>query len=310
MTSKRIAAALFASSAALITAGSSHAAFLWEQSDPAPKKELPAPSITELGSIPVNENNPQSEMSGLDGKPVSLIAAPKASLDDAFYRGFGTDLPLSMALAQIPPSGVTVEPGYGVDVNQQVSWTGNKHWKVALEEAAGPTLSLSKLSENLYLLARRPDTQVAMETIKSEPLIAPTEAPVTNVPVADAPLKPENPFDGVVFSDEVEIPKIEACPDWIGDPGPRRTWQAEAGQTLEEVLRDWTAIGAATPWTLIWNTNRIYPIKASAEFEGYFCEALSLITAAFTSDNHPIRANGAQRNKVLVISTLDDMEAN
>lgn len=297
-----------------------HGAFLWEQSQPEPEKTIMPEPKAEIGTAEPGA----LASSGLGGQPVSLLTQPKGTedLENAMYRGFGTALPLSIALKQIPPKGINVEAGYGVDEAELVSWSGNKPWKEALQEAAGPTLTLSKLSDQLYLLAQRIDTP-------ESPMQAST--PVTGTQVAEVALPdepnpvgtgksdsaekilsdaPKNPFENVVFDDEIEIPKIEACPDWVGDPGPKRTWTASAGQKLEDVLREWAAIGAAKPWTLIWNTNRVYPITADAEFEGYFCEATSLIVTAFRNDNHPPRGSGSQKNNVFVVTTLDDMENN
>ena len=71
--------------------------------------------------------------------PPEAPAANLAPMSRSFHRpvppkavpvalGFGNDIPLRLAMAQIVPPGVTVRYSPGVDPEQIVDWTGGKAW--------------------------------------------------------------------------------------------------------------------------------------------------------------------------------------
>ena len=52
--------------------------------------------------------------------------------------GFGTDIPLSIAVRQIVPAGWAVRYGEGVERDTTVNWVGGKPWPDALRDAIRP----------------------------------------------------------------------------------------------------------------------------------------------------------------------------
>lgn len=71
--------------------------------------------------------------------PPSAIHAASALADSGeTVVGFGSDLPLAIALQQIVPAGFQFAFGVGVNPGTSVSWEGGKPWKTVLSETLAP----------------------------------------------------------------------------------------------------------------------------------------------------------------------------
>lgn len=86
-----------------------------------------------------------------------------------------------------------------------------------------------------------------------------------------------------------------------------RDWVAKEGMTLREVLQQWSDIEG---WELVWNTKREYPLKASAIFRGRFKDVSSAIIRNFARATPQPLAKFFLGNRVLVIKTLEENDAN
>ncbi len=86
-----------------------------------------------------------------------------------------------------------------------------------------------------------------------------------------------------------------------------RDWIAKEGMTLREVLQQWADIEG---WELVWNTKREYPLKASAIFRGRFKDVSAAIIRNFSRAVPQPLAKFYLGNRVLVIKTLEENDAN
>lgn len=86
-----------------------------------------------------------------------------------------------------------------------------------------------------------------------------------------------------------------------------RDWVAKEGMTLREVLQQWADIEG---WELVWNTKREYPLKASAIFRGRFKDVSAAIIRNFSRATPQPLAKFFLGNRVLVIKTLEENDAN
>lgn len=86
-----------------------------------------------------------------------------------------------------------------------------------------------------------------------------------------------------------------------------RDWIAKEGMTLREVLQQWADIEG---WELVWNTKREYPLKASAIFRGRFKDVSAAIIRNFSRATPQPLAKFFLGNRVLVIKTLEENDAN
>ena len=86
-----------------------------------------------------------------------------------------------------------------------------------------------------------------------------------------------------------------------------RDWVAKEGMTLREVLQQWADIEG---WELVWNTKREYPLKASAIFRGRFKDVSVAIIRNFSRATPQPLAKFFLGNRVLVVKTLEENDAN
>ncbi len=86
-----------------------------------------------------------------------------------------------------------------------------------------------------------------------------------------------------------------------------RDWIAKEGLTLREVLQQWADIEG---WELVWNTKREYPLKASAIFRGRFKDVSAAIIRNFSRAVPQPLAKFYLGNRVLVVKTLEENDAN
>jgi hypothetical protein len=86
-----------------------------------------------------------------------------------------------------------------------------------------------------------------------------------------------------------------------------RDWVAKEGFTLREVLQQWSDIEG---WELAWNTKREYPLKASAIFRGRYRDVSAAIIRTFSRAAPMPHAKYYFGNRVLVIKTLEENDAN
>lgn len=87
---------------------------------------------------------------------------------------------------------------------------------------------------------------------------------------------------------------------------PVEDWLAEEGQTLKELLTEWSE---RSGWRLIWNSNRNYTLTAGAMFRGRFADVSSALIRAFARARPAPIATFYKGNRVLVVETLEDENA-
>ena len=125
-------------------------------------------------------------------------------------------------------------------------------------------------------------------------LVSPT-VPVALLPVVAGPQSAKPSLD--------RPDTVPAAPS--ADPAPpalsakvEELWLAAAGRSLQEVLRDWADKAG---WTLVWQSDREYPIDASATFSGDFTKVASQLCEGFSTVAPAPFAHFYKRNQVLVI---------
>ncbi len=86
------------------------------------------------------------------GLPTRKTATPSPSFTAA--RGFGADVPLSFAARQIVPTAYRVRYAGRVDPEATVTWSGDKPWNRALQEAIRPLGLRMTLSGSTVTISR------------------------------------------------------------------------------------------------------------------------------------------------------------
>lgn len=147
---------------ALLTASDAQAGFEWMPPAPPALAEnapampaMPAIAVEELVTDPEmadapgpRRQKPQLQPDAAMSAPVSVPAVNPVAVDPASVPaavdsypeivGFGTDMPLALALRQIVPAQYAFSFDSAVDPGARIDWNGGKPWNVVLQDALAP----------------------------------------------------------------------------------------------------------------------------------------------------------------------------
>lgn len=84
-------------------------------------------------------------------------------------------------------------------------------------------------------------------------------------------------------------------------------WEAKTGDTLRSLLMQW---GEKAGWTVIWKLDRDYHLEAGVIFRGTFTEVSGALIRSFARATPAPIGTFYKGNRVLVISTQEDENAN
>jgi hypothetical protein len=224
---KNLSSVLFASAAALlIFSAPAEAGFEWKGATaPAPaaapadagmsgmsadpvimwdgvsEGTMPAEKVGEVHVAPVAAPPAIAEVAPPAIVPAISADLPAPAADEAMVEGFGSDMPLVIALQQIVPAGHQFAFGPGVNPGANVSWQGGKSWTVVLSDMLTSQGLAYRQSGNTVRILRADG--MAMMT----PPMAVSE-PVTDI-YAPAPAMPIPP----VPLASAEVPVAAAAPE-------------------------------------------------------------------------------------------------
>ena len=85
-----------------------------------------------------------------------------------------------------------------------------------------------------------------------------------------------------------------------------KDWVAAEGTTLRSLLLEW---GDRVGWRVVWNMDRDYTLEAGAVFRGRFVDVAAALLRSFARATPAPKGTFYKGNKVLVISTREDENA-
>jgi hypothetical protein len=163
----------------------------WNENDMPVEKVAPV----EVAPVPVVETVPV-ETAPVQTVPPAPVAEILPVLKDEgdVISGFGSEMPLVIALQQIVPPGHRFSFAAGVNPGMPVTWEGGKGWKKVLEEALAPRGLAYVLEDNIVVVGLRgempaPETEPA-PTPMAEKKLTPDEEIVWTEPVQEDTVKP------------------------------------------------------------------------------------------------------------------------
>lgn len=160
-----------------------------EQVEAVPMIEdaLPEPVTSEILATPVTEDStlmPTTTADAGEGDLISQIVtdtpavaedtAPVASIpaleiDGAeMAQGFGTDIPLVMAIRQIVPAKQAFAFEKGVNLSQAVSWQGGKAWPTVLSETLATVGLYARAHNDMLMIGKAEGKIVPAAPVKTE----------------------------------------------------------------------------------------------------------------------------------------------
>lgn len=90
------------------------------------------------------------------------------------------------------------------------------------------------------------------------------------------------------------------------NPDLRKMWEAHSGDDLQKLLTSWAKDAG---WHVIWKTDRKYTLAAGAKMKGKFINVSSALVRAFARARPAPRAVYYKGNRVLLVTTMDDDNA-
>lgn len=112
-------------------------------------------AYTNQPTVMMPENNPISGMSPSSMTPVGSMGSLQSGPMNATAirnfvnaEGFGSDLPLALALNQVIPAGFTHSFALGVDPGTTVTWQGGKPWDQVLDDMLRPQGLTALIKQN------------------------------------------------------------------------------------------------------------------------------------------------------------------
>jgi hypothetical protein len=135
---------------------------------------------------------------------VSAAPAPVSAAGGEIISGFGTEMPLAIALQQVVPTGYDLSFAAGVNKNTAVSWEGGKPWKQVLAEMLSARQLGFRLEDNVVAIDHLTGKTQA-SPVAEEKLLPPVSLTKPELAATSAVNKPEEkektaaaPVDSIV----------------------------------------------------------------------------------------------------------------
>ena len=269
---------------------------------------------------------PQSSKASIPFQVVMMIFLSTGGSVAQPVDSFGRSVPLGVAIQRIVPEGTSVKVVPSSLEERRVSWTAGPDWRQVLRRAVQGAGLRVREEGGVVIIEAPPPPQ---------PTVRPStpEAPGARGLPGDQPLQQSPGFvlsstqtggSGSSPSAAREEPPSSGAAD--GQRSERQTsrsdqsvgrqsqsrpqsspqragsengvWRAQRGQTLDQVLSEWSERAG---WTLVFNTPIIYEIQAGAELRGDFIDAAASLINSIQARPLP-RAVFYRGNRVLVVS--------
>lgn len=280
---------------------------------PASVPVPPAPAMMQsqdqmaMSSTPAKEPviawNPQVEPTKAVAmppkEPLAMADKTMESKPVGFVEGFGRDIPLSIATAQIVPSDFSVQYGAGVSPDVLVNWQGGRDWKAALTDAVSAQGLTANISGQTVIIESNAPVYVAPSPILPQPT-----APVR---VASSDIQTES--IAPVAMNNLFTPLAPIANDAGSNLNSTVMWVAPRASTLRQVLTDWSREAGVQ---LQWSAQYDYPLMSDVQVSGTFEDAVENILAGLIDAQprpvarlHPNEPSGPA---ILVVETRYIME--
>lgn len=275
---------------------------------------LPAPVTSEtLGSLSGMESYPEDSAQSngdlisqiVSDEPQAAATAPAAApvlyVENAeMAQGFGSDIPLVMAIRQIIPSSQAFAFEPGVDLGAPVSWQGGAPWPEVLSNTLAAAGLYARMHRDMVIIGKYDGGATAPAPVSGGEDHAAFDAPVTSMtaPVTAQSTKPQTEIEKSMAAESDTMssaPVVAAAPQWSVKPG----------QTLRDAVTSWATEAGVK---LYWTTDYDYRIDAEHVFSGSFEEALAQLLDTFadtTPQPYGQLHKSSEGGQILVIKTYD-----
>lgn len=288
---------------AVLSAGPAFAGFQWSEPGDAGSSQVPAPDLSAVAS-PVVISGPEnaapvvisgsSAPSSTAGQTLSFgktsgtpsqadpvktspaVVVPDLSTETIsvastsggqIVQGFGSGVPLTLALRQVLPPDYSFNVDPSVDMGTLVSYKGGKPWRETLA---------------LMLAAAELEGQVQGNVVSVRRLGGAVQAPspsLSNLSAAPASQSMRLTIPDPKAPETLGVLTSSPSGDLgMSDISSSEVWLAQRGDTLHKVLTAWCGRAGIE---LKWLAEYDYPIEASSRFSGTFEDAVRGLFVGF-----------------------------
>ena len=248
--------------------------------------------------------------------------------------GFGSDIPMALAMRQIVPPdyGFSFDPS--VDQGMRITWSGGSPWDIVLNDALRPAgLEANVVGNTVRVQPALPEQPIL--TVQDDPVMEPLPVvPEAMVSEASPPTEEKvqevyirrnsNEHDSIgrtSGSPGAERDKESGFWEWLGIepssgdyvsaqsmkkelPVSNRVWSARQGDSLKDVIRSWAD---SADVALVWTASQDYTVGTPLKIQGSFDEAVMDVLSEFDdAEDRPVgklHAGSSGGQTVLVIES-------
>ncbi|TVQ83826.1 MAG: hypothetical protein EA357_05225 [Micavibrio sp.] len=181
-------------------------------------------------------------------------------------EGFGTDIPLVMAVRQIIPSSQPFAFEPDVNLSTPVSWQGGAVWPEVLSRTLSSVGLYARKHRDMVIIGHDDGMQPA--PVKEEARADMFTTAQRQKPAADKEI-----FKPAVA--KTQAAPVSAAPQQTAHV---ETWNIRSGQTLRDAVAEWSDRAGVQ---LYWTTDYDYRIDSDRSFYGSFDQALGELLDSF-----------------------------
>ncbi len=276
---------------------------------PRAAKDLQISSFPAPQDLAVTQDEPLFSSGVQNSAPFMAAPQPLAGAPVAYeiVEGFGSDVPLALALRQVVPAGYAFSFGNNVNPGYRVSWSGGKPWNEVIRDMIADLNYKVQIGTKTVFIS-------SMETSALQ--IPQTEIPAIDSPIEVQPIDVIEPASGFETAGQIQpvtrdrdirrinivdpgteqqnsqpetaLQKIALAADkatkMLGFSGSENNsdeqsnsgemWSASADDSLKDTLERWSKQAGVL---LVWDVSYDYPVHAAFETQGSFEEAVQFL---------------------------------
>lgn len=289
---KHLSLTILAATVLGLASPAARADFIVEDSAAAKAKPEPVqvtrPSVAPGVVAPASLATPTAVAPAVGQGRLVQVGAP---MPGPALQGWADEIPLSLALEQVVPSGWRVETK-GVDTAKVVSWKGGRSWHAIVGDLAYGNRFDARIDWVDQVVSLGPVGSLAPSVAGSAAPVRKEAGPVEAAPraVAVAP---------VVAAAPVEVKPVVTLPP---APPPVAVWTLDPSMTLKENVEAWAKKAG---WNRVVWEGADYPVVAAATFTGDFTSPegpLAKLIAAYDKSEQPLLAKLTTLDKVVTVT--------
>ncbi len=227
----------------------------------------------------------------------------KGSVTIETTNGFGSDVPMALAIQQIAPPDIAFSFEPGINVGSRVSWEGkDRPWMDVLGEVLSPLGMRAALKDKVVHItkdetpsANAPPVPVIMSGSEDHSAAEQPEKPeIKKLAMTEIKKPSDKPQQNILATEDVRrklvmdpgeqaqaqnvsaLAEIEPTAGTKADPSDLPLWEAQKGQSLQGVLTEWSKKAGVS---VSWKAAQDFTLETGVLISGEFKTAVNVLIA-------------------------------